>query len=152
MAEKKFSRVWKESVNPSKQRLYRYNAPLHIQQKFMHTHLSKELRQKYGVRNLQLRVGDKIKILRGQFAKKEGKVERISLKRERVIVTGIENIKKDGTKLPFPLHPSNLIIVDLNLEDKKRKNKLSSNKKNKDDEPEKKISPAVKKETLNKQK
>ncbi|MEK6938880.1 MAG: 50S ribosomal protein L24 [Nanoarchaeota archaeon] len=151
MTEKKFSTAWNGSVNPGKQRLYRYNAPLHIQQKFMHTHLSKELRQKYGVRNLQLRVGDKIKILRGQFAKKEGKVERVILKRERVIVTGIENIKKDGTKLPFPLHPSNLIILDLNLEDKKRKNKLSSDK-SKNNSPEKKVNPVIKKETINKRK
>lgn len=127
MIEKRFSTTWNGSVKPGKQRLYRYNAPLHIKQKFMHTHLSKELHQKYGSRNLQLRVGDKIKILRGQFGKKEGKVERIDLKRERVIVTGIESIKKDGTKLPFPLHPSNLIIIDLNMEDKKRKNKLNKN-------------------------
>ena len=151
MTKNKFSTAWTGSVNPGKQRLYRYNAPLHIKQKFMHTHLSKELRQKYGVRNLQLRTGDKVKILRGQFAKKEGKVERVNLKRERVIVTGIDNIKKDGTKIPFPLHPSNLMIIDLNLEDKKRKSKLNEDK-NKGNESAKKVNKTIKKETTNKQK
>ena len=56
---------------------------------------AKELREKYGTRNVQLRTGDKVKVMRGQFAKKEGKVEKIFLKRGEVYVTGIENIKKD---------------------------------------------------------
>lgn len=121
---KKFSATWKKSIQPRKQRKYRYNAPLHLKQKFMHAHLSPGLREKYSTRNVQLRTGDKIKILRGQFKKKEGRVEKIGLKRERVFVTGIEKIKKDGTKLLAALHPSNLMITELNMEDKKRKQKL----------------------------
>lgn len=136
MVNKKFSTSWKKSVQPGKQRKFRHNAPLHVKQKLVHVHLSAELRQKYGTRNVQVKVGDKVKILRGQFAKKEGKVERVLLKRERVFITGIENIKKDGTKLPTQLHPSNLMIIDLNLEDKKRKQKLESHLKEKSSKPE----------------
>jgi len=129
MTQKKFSTAWKKSEHPGKQRKYRYNAPLHVRQKLVHVHLCAELRKKYGTRNVQVRVGDKVKILRGQFVKKEGKVERVNLKRERIYVSGAENIKKDGTKLPAQLHPSNLMIIDLNLEDKKRKQKLDSHLK-----------------------
>lgn len=128
MTPKKFSTSWNRSIQPSKQRKYRFNAPLHIKQRLMHVHLSPELNKKYGKRNLELRTGDRVKILRGQFKKKEGKVEKVNLKRERVFVTGIENIKKDGTKILFPLHPSNLMITELDLNDKKRKQKLEPKK------------------------
>jgi len=118
--EKEFSRAWKSSKQPRKQRKYRHNAPLHIKQKFIHAHLSKDLKKKYNRRNIGLRTGDKVKVMRGQYKKKEGKVERVDLKRTKVYITGIENTKKDGTKTMYPIDPSNLMIVELNLSDKKR--------------------------------
>ncbi|MFH1682394.1 MAG: 50S ribosomal protein L24 [Candidatus Woesearchaeota archaeon] len=124
MKKKKFSTTWKRSVQPRKQRKYRYEAPLHVRQKFMNVHLSPELRKKHNKRNVQLRKEDKVKVLTGQFKKKEGKVERIDLKREKVFITGMEKIKKDGTKLLVGMRPSNLMITELRLEDKKRKQKL----------------------------
>ncbi|MEK6835561.1 MAG: 60S ribosomal protein L26, partial [Nanoarchaeota archaeon] len=33
-------------------------------------------------------------------------------------------VKLDGSKVYYPLHPSNLMITELNLNDKKRKAKL----------------------------
>lgn len=125
---KKFTSTWKKSTQPRKQRKFRHKAPLHLKQKFMHAHLSPELKKKYLTRNIQLRTGDKIKILRGLFKKKEGKIEKINLKKEHVFITGIEKIKKEGTKLLVPFHPSNLMITELNLDDKKRKQKLESKK------------------------
>jgi large subunit ribosomal protein L24 len=127
--KKKFSPTWNRSVQPRKQRKYRHNAPLHLKQKFMHAHLSPELRKKYLTRNIQLKTGDKVKVLRGVSRKKEGRVERINLKKERVFITGIEKIKKEGTKLLVALRPSNLMIIELNLDDKKRKQKLESKQK-----------------------
>ena len=124
MKRKNFSTTWKRSVQPRKQRKYRYDAPLHIRQKFMNVHLSPELRKKHSLRNIQLRKGDKVKVIVGDFKKKEGKVERINLKREKVFVSGVEKIKKDGTKLLVGLSPSNLMITELKIEDKKRKQKL----------------------------
>jgi len=38
----------------------------------------------------------------------------------RVFVSGVERSKKDGTKALLPLHPSNLIITELSLDDKLR--------------------------------
>lgn len=127
--------IKKKSIQPRKQRKHRHLAPLHLKQKFMHVHLSPELRKKYSFRNIQLKSGDKVKILRGSFRKKENKIESIDLKRERVFITGLEKTKKDGTKLLVPFSPSNLVITEFNLNDKKRKQKLES--KNAPKEPSK---------------
>lgn len=144
MVKTAFSTTWKHSVQSRKQRKYRYNAPLHLKGKMIHVHLSPSLRQKYGIRSLLVRKGDKVKISRGQHRKKEGKVEKVVIKRERVFVTGVETIKKDGSKILFPLTPSNLIITDLDLSDKKRKSKLES--KNKENAPSKEKKQEEKKE------
>ncbi len=119
-----FSTAWKSSKNPRKQRKYQYNAPLHIKQKFVKAHLTKELRIRYKKRSLRLRKGDTIKIMRGQFKKKTGKVERVDVKHAKIYITGIAITKKDGSKKPRALHPSNLLITELNLEDKKRQKGL----------------------------
>jgi len=121
---KKFSTSWKRSKKPGKQRKYSVKAPLHLKKDFVSAHLSPELRKKYGKRNLSLRKGDKVKILKGNFRKKEGKIERIDRKRNKIYVTGIETTKKDGSKVMKPVDPSNLMILELNLDDKKRKSKL----------------------------
>lgn len=121
---KKFSNTWKSSTKPRKQRKYIFNAPLHTKQKFAHSHLSKELRKKYGKRSIGLRKGDKVRIMRGEFKKHEGKVENISMKNTRVFVSGVEITKKDGTKKSLPLQPSNLMVTELNLDDKLRQKLL----------------------------
>ena len=116
----KFSKSWKSSSKTRKQRKYRFNAPLHIKQKFAHAHLSKELRKKYQTRSLGLKKGDKVKVLRGQFKKHTGSVDRIDLKKAKIYLTGIEVTKKDGTKTTYPIDPSNVVINELNLDDKMR--------------------------------
>ena len=120
----KFSSTWKASKQPRKQRKYRYNAPLHVKQKFVHAHLSKDLKKKHTKRNLSLRKGDNVTIMRGQFRKKTGKIEEIDLKKTVVYVSGIEATKKDGTKTRFPIRPSNLLITELNMDDKMRQKAL----------------------------
>ena len=97
---------------------------IHIKQKFVHTHLSKDLRKKYGKRDIGLRKGDKVKIMRGQFKKHEGKIEMIDLKKTRVFVSGVEITKKDGSKKLLALNPSNIMITELNLDDKFRQKAL----------------------------
>ena len=116
----KFSSSWIKSKQPRKQRKYRHNAPLHIKQKFVSAHLSKELHKKYSKRSMNVRKGDSVKIMRGQFKNKTGKVEEVSLKKTLAYVSGIEFVKKDGTKARYPIHPSNLMITELNMDDKMR--------------------------------
>ena len=121
---KPFSKHWISSAKPRKQRKYSYAAPLHLRQKLMRVHLSKELRIKYGKRNVLIHKGDTVKVMRGQFARKTGKVDTVALKRGLVFVAGMETVKKDGSKVPFPLHHSYLLITELDLTDKLRKAKL----------------------------
>ncbi len=119
--QKKWSKSWKSSKQAKKQRKYRRNAPLHIKRKLVSAHLCKELREKYKKRSLAVRKGDKVKILRGSFKGQSGKIERINVKKEKVYIEGITVTKKDGTSVPRPIHPSNLLILELNLDDKMRK-------------------------------
>ena len=116
----KFSTSWIGSKQPRKQRKYRHNAPLHLKHRFLSTHLSKELRQKYGKRSVSARKGDEVLVMRGKFAKKKGKIVEIDVKRSRVTVDGINRKKTDGTKVNVYFDTSNLLIQSLNLDDKKR--------------------------------
>jgi|WetSurMetagenome_2_1015567.scaffolds.fasta_scaffold720916_1 large subunit ribosomal protein L24 len=124
----KFSKTWISSIQPRKQRKYRYNAPLIIKRKFLSINLSKELRDKYGIRNIKPRTGDKVKVMRGTFKSKSGTIEKIDTKNTKIYVAKIELTKKDGSKSKSPIHPSNLQITELVLTDKLRKNKLSAQK------------------------
>jgi len=126
---KEWSKDWKSSKNPRKQRKYLYNLPLHIRKTLLSATLSKDLRKKYGKRSLSVRKDDKVKILRGQFKKKTGKITRVNLRKIRIYIEGVENVKKDGSKAPYPIHPSNVMITDINLDDKERKVILERNKK-----------------------
>ncbi len=140
-----FVTTWKSSVLPNKQRKYISNAPLHIRHRFIHAHLSKELRQKYGRRNFSVRVGDRVKVMRGQFAGKINKITRVDLKNSKVYIEGIELIKKDGNKVFCPVHPSKLMLVELLLDDKRRAGSLKK-------EPQKKNQKAIKPESKKEQK
>lgn len=122
--KKEFSIMWKRSKQPRKQRKYRYNAPLHIKNKFMSVHFSKELRSRYKRRNITARKGDKINIVRGQFSGKTGKISGVDVKRCKIYVEGIEIVKKDGTKISPPIHPSNVVLIEITTDDKKRMKKL----------------------------
>src|SRR4030042_2034637 len=122
--KQKFNTKWKSSKQPRKQRKYKANAPLHIKRNFLNVNLSKSLRTKYGKRSISVRKGDTIKIMRGKFKKKQGKVTEVKTKKGKIIIEGIQIKKIDGSKVNVKLQPSNLQITELNLEDKKRIKKI----------------------------
>jgi len=127
--KKEFSVKWKASKQPRKQRKYRHNAPLHVLIKFMSAPLSKELRKKYSTRSINLRKGDRVKVMKGTFKGKIGKVEKVMPKRGKVFVENVQITKKDGSKAHYPIMPSNLLILELELSDKLRKKRLESKSK-----------------------
>jgi large subunit ribosomal protein L24 len=129
--EKEFINSWKRSIQPRKQVKFRANAPLHIKRKFFSARLSKELTQKYKVRSMFLRKGDKVKIVRGNYNKHIGKIDHVDTKRERIYVEGTDRTKTDGTKSLYPIHPSNVIIQEISLDDKRRKLIIERRGKNK---------------------
>jgi len=117
---KKFSNSWKSSKKPKKQKKYVFNAPLHKRHKFMTSKLSKELAQKHGIKRIGVRKGDKVKIMRGQFRGIVGKVNKIDLSKLRIYVDGAERTKTEGSKAFYPIHPSNVMITELLLDDRRR--------------------------------
>ncbi len=118
--KKIFSKYWKSSKQPRKQRKYLANAPIHLRKKFLSVNLSKDLRKKYSRRAFPLRKNDVVKVMRGKFKGKKGKILSVDTKRKKIVIEGIQRSKRDGTKVAVKFVPSNLQIQELNLEDKKR--------------------------------
>jgi len=117
---KAWSKKWISSTRPGKQRKYRYNAPMHVRQKFVSAHLSEALRNRFGKRSLPLRKGDEVKIMRGSKKGSKGKVDRINLRKSKIYVEGINVKKVDGSEVLISLEPSNLLIVEPKMDDKRR--------------------------------
>jgi large subunit ribosomal protein L24 len=109
-----------KSKKPRKQRKFLYNAPLHIRRKMISAHLSEELREKYKRRSFPLRKGDEVKVMRGEFKGTIGKIVKIDTKEYKVYVDTVKKKRSVGTEYLVPIHPSNLLITNLNLEDKYR--------------------------------
>ncbi len=122
--KQKFSTSWKASSQPRKQRKYLANAPLHIKKKLIRANISKDLRKKYSKRSIAVIKGDVVKIMRGKFKKKQGKVIEVKTKLGKIFIENIQIKKQDGSKVNVPLKASNLQIIELNLENKNRRDKL----------------------------
>ncbi|VVB83194.1 50S ribosomal protein L24 [uncultured archaeon] len=122
----KFSKHWKASTQPRKQRKYAANAPMHLKRKMLSVNLSKELRKKFSKRNIVVRKGDSVKVMRGKFKNKTGKITEVFTKISKVIIEGITVKKQDGSKANIKMRPSNLQIIELNLDDKKRMRETST--------------------------
>ena len=115
-----FSRSWKASTSPRKQRKYRYNAPSHLRRVMLSAHLDKPLRQKYGRRSIPVRTGDTVKVVRGSFKGKQGLIDRVSYSRMLVYVAGCERVTVKGQKVRVGIDASNVIVTVLKLNDKRR--------------------------------
>ena len=109
------------SPKPKVQRKAFYNAPLHLRHKLASAHLSRELRDKLGIRSLPVVVGDRVMIMKGDHKGKTGKVAEVDLKGLWVKVEGITRKKADGTEVLVKFRPWDLLILDLNLKDKWRR-------------------------------
>jgi len=105
------------SSKPSKRRKALYTMPLHLRHKLLTAPLSKELRERHRVKRLPVRVGDVVRVVRGSWTGHEGKVVRVNLKRARILIEGVQVKKADGTPVYYPIHPSKVVIVKLNLDD-----------------------------------
>ncbi len=109
------------SKQPRKQRKARYKAPLHIRHKLMAVTLSEELRERFNTRSLPVRKGDTVLVMRGDFREQEGKVEKVDYQNYRLFIDGVSVQKTDvGSQVYHPVHPSNVMLVDLELDDEER--------------------------------
>lgn len=115
-----FSTSWNSSVQPRKQRKYRYNAPLHIRHKLVSANLAPALRKEFERRSMPLRKGDEVEIMRGSFKGFKGVIDRVDVKNLKVYVENANIKKADGTEVAKAMDPSNIKITKLILDDKKR--------------------------------
>ncbi|NPA69760.1 MAG: 50S ribosomal protein L24 [Crenarchaeota archaeon] len=120
---------WVKSHHPRKQRKAYFNAPLHKRQKFVTAPLSKELQKQYGIKRLPVRKGDTVLIVRGDFKGIKGKVVKVDLERVRIFVEGATIKKPNGEVVYYPIHPSKVVIVELDLSDPKRKELIERKRK-----------------------
>ncbi|RLF49425.1 MAG: 50S ribosomal protein L24, partial [Thermoplasmata archaeon] len=112
------------SIQPRKQRKNLYNAPLHKRRKWLASHLAEDLMLKYNKRSVPVVRGDTVKVVRGNFKNHVDKVREVDLVKQVIEVEGVVTTKVDGSKVPRPIHPSNVIITKLNLTDPRRREKL----------------------------
>ncbi|BFI73224.1 LSU ribosomal protein L26e (L24p) [Nanoarchaeota archaeon] len=117
---KDWSPSWNSSKKPKKQRKYIINAPLHIRGKIISSMLSKDIKNIININSLPLRVGDYVKVLRGKYRNVEGFVVYIDRKRYKIYIDNVKFTNKRGKEVYRPIHYSKVMILRLNLKDKKR--------------------------------
>lgn len=109
---------------PRKQRKLLFNAPAHIRYKMFSASLSPSLKASYSVSSIPVRTGDTVRVMRGDRKGLEGKVSKVDRSKYRINVEGITREKVDGTAIQIPIHPSKVMITNLNLDDKWRRDSL----------------------------
>ena len=108
------------SKSPTKQRRRIRNAAMHERKSLLKCQLDEFLQEEYGLRSLVVKKGDLVKVMRGQFRDTEGKVTAVSYKKARVFLDSSTITKADGKEAPVPVHPSNLMLVKLELDDERK--------------------------------
>lgn len=108
-----------KSARKQRQRIYK--SPLHTHKNNLKCRLDEFLREEYGLRSLVVKRGDLVRIMRGQFRDTEGKVIGVDYQHIRVYIDSATTTKADGKEVQVPLHPSNLMLVKLELDDERQK-------------------------------
>jgi len=119
-------------LNPSKIRNKQiYQATNQFRGKQAGSHLSKQLRQKYGQRSVRILNGDTVKVIRGEFKGVDGKVVKVSTAKHTIAIEGIKKQKRKGDKIDVYIDSSNVVITNLNTDDKWRTARLEKKPKEK---------------------
>jgi len=126
-----------------------YRATFHTRSKQLGSQLSEDLRKKYGKKSVRVIKGDSIKIVRGEFKGVDGKVSKVLTKKNSVSIEGVKKEKTKGEKFDVYIHTSNLLVTDLNTDDKWRIAKLEGKKAN--EKPKTVVEKTEKKETTTKE-
>ena len=98
--------------------------PLHAKHKLLTVTLSKPLRERFNRRNLEVRKGDRVKIVSGKFKGVEGEVMNVNLRATKIYVDRVLMKKRDGTEVLRAMRPASLVLTDIDLRDKERQKVL----------------------------
>lgn len=108
------------SKSPRKQRRRVQNATNHERKNMLKCRLDEFLQEEYGLRSLVIKKGDLVRIMRGQFRDTEGKITEVNYKKGLVYLDNATITKSDGKESNVPIHPSNLLLVKLELNDERK--------------------------------
>ncbi|MGB9758997.1 MAG: 50S ribosomal protein L24 [Thermoproteota archaeon] len=108
------------SKKPSKQRKMLFNLPLHKRKLLVRAHVADSIREKYKIKAITLRKNDEVVIIKGDYKGVKGLITRVDRKKGKIYVEGVTREKADGTVVPIPISPSNVIVTKLDLSDKRR--------------------------------
>lgn len=111
-------------TKPRTNRKKLFQAPGHQRHRQFSAPLSPDLKKEHGTNSFPTKTGDTIRVMRGDRAGFEGKITKVDRKKYRILVEGVTREKVDGTAIPIPIHPSKVMITNLNLDDKWRRETL----------------------------
>ncbi|KAI0025646.1 putative 60S ribosomal protein L26-1 [Xylariomycetidae sp. FL0641] len=111
------------SSSRRKSRKAHFSAPSSERRVIMSAPLSKELREKYNVRSIPIRKDDVVKVVRGSFKGRDGKVTSVYRLKYQIHVERCTREKVSGQSVPVGIHPSKVVVTELKL-DKDRENIL----------------------------
>ena len=132
-------------MNPSKIRNKQiYRATNQFRGKQAGSHLSKQLREKYGQRSVRIQNGDTVKVIRGEFKGVDGKVIKVSTAKHTIAIEGVKKQKRKGDKIDVYIDSSNVVITNLNMDDKWRTVRLEKKPKAKIKEDKTETKPKAK--------
>jgi len=86
----------------------------------MSSALSKDLRTKHNCRSLPIRKDDEVRIVRGKYKGREGKVTQVYRKKWVVHVDRVQRDKSNGATAPIGIHPRNVVITTIKLDTDRR--------------------------------
>lgn len=127
-----------KTVQPRKQRKMLYQAPSHIRYQQFSAPFSPSLKAAHHVNSSPVRTGDTVRVLRGDRKGSEGKVTKVDRRKYRIFVEGITREKVDGSTIQVAIHPSKVMITNLNLDDKWRRESLKVEVAKETEKPEEK--------------
>jgi len=108
------------SSSRRKSRKRHFSAPSSIRRKIMSSSLSKELRNKYHTRTLPVRRDDEVRIVRGHYKGRDGKVTQVYRKKWVIHVDRVQRDKANGSSVPIGINPSNVVITSIKLDKDRR--------------------------------
>ena len=112
------------SIQPRRQRKALYTAHTTERRRRMGVALSRELRRRYGRRQVPLRKGDTVRILSGSFRGREERVAKVDRRSYSVTLDNVTGKTGDQKLKPLPIRLSHLILIRLNLSDPWRRRML----------------------------
>ncbi|KAL5489798.1 RPL26A [Sanghuangporus weigelae] len=108
------------SSSRRKSRKAHFGAPSSVRRKIMSSALAKDLKSKYNTRSLPIRKDDEVRIVRGKYKGREGKVTQVYRKKWVIHVDRVQRDKSNGASAPIGIHPSNVVIISIKLDKDRR--------------------------------